>query len=175
MSLPCRTFGAIVSSVIALLGTSSAFAQEPLRTVPFADVKWDKPITMDAARAWRRAEQVGFELDGGVRRDGDRVSLAGWIVNASAEPQLVVIFPVGTLGFLVQPAHRTVKRRLGPPMPPPAPPPPLGITLPAQSRMRLESAIYLSDWEWNTEVPREIEWTFQFWMEPKPKGRLLVP
>ncbi len=151
-----------------------ALAQEPLRTVPFADVKWDKPIAMEAARAWHRSEQVGFDLDGEVRREGERVSLAGWISNSSTEPQWVVIFPVGTLGFLVQPAHGTVKKRLGPPMPPPAPPPPLGITLPAQSRVRLETAIFLSDWEWNTDVPREIEWSFQFWTGPKPRGRFPI-
>jgi hypothetical protein len=34
---------------------------------------------------------------------------------------------------------------------------------------------YLTDWEWKADVPREIEWSFQFWNEPKPRGRFMIP
>lgn len=57
----------------------------------------------------------------------------------------------------------------------PAPPPPEFLTLPAQSRVQLESGIDLSEYSWDEKQPRELEWSFQFWDEPKPSGSLLLP
>jgi hypothetical protein len=153
----------------------NARADVPLRAVEFADLQRHNAYEMRAAREHKRSEQVTFALDGEPERAGERVLLGGWISNASPEPQLVVIFPVGNIGFLVQPVPGTVSKRLGPPMPPPAPPPPLAVTIPAMSRVKVQSTFYLTDWEWKTDVPREIEWSFQFWNDPKPHGRFMIP
>jgi len=164
-----------IGALLVLACSVSAYAGEALRIVEFADLQRHASFAMGAAREWQRDEQVSFTLEGGVVQDKDRIGLTGWIRNTAAEPRLVVIFPVGNTGFIIQPAPGTVKKRLGPPIPPSAPPPPLAVTLPANSHVRLEAALYLADWEWNPDVPRAIEWSYQFWTEPKPRGRLAIP
>jgi hypothetical protein len=133
---------------------------------------------MAAASAWRRPAEVGFEIEG-VQVNGDQVLVAGWLFNRSLEPQQVVLFPVGPLGLVVQPAPGTATRlppRPGePPRMMPAPPPPEFLVLPAQSRVRVQAGLSLADYSWDAAKPRELEWSYQFWDEPKPRGRLPLP
>lgn len=164
-----------IATVLLALILSCAHAESPLRTVELAELQRRDSFDMEAARAWKLPAQVTFALDGGAVIEADSVRLTGWLTNASTEPQFIVIFPVGTMGFLVQPAPGTAKRRPGPPTPPPAPPPPLTLILPAQSRFHAETVLSLAAWEWEPGKPQEIEWSFQFWNEPKPRGRLLLP
>ena len=119
--------------------------------------------------------ELYFELDGGPVVDGERVRLAGWLTNASTEPQLAVIFPVGALGLSVQAPHCIARPWTGPLLPMPAPPPPLALTLPARSRFRMESGFPLSSCDWDSAKPREVEWSLLFWNEPRPGGVVPLP
>jgi hypothetical protein len=157
------------------LALSRASAQTDLRTVPYADLQPQHRYDMKAAKTWKLPAQVSFEIEGGPVVDGDRVRLVGWLTNASPDPQLAVIFPVGALGFWVHMPHCINRPSTGPLMPMPAPPPPLALTLPGLSRFRMESGFSVSSCDWEPGKPREIEWGLLFWNEPKPQGVVLLP
>jgi hypothetical protein len=59
---------------------------------------------MAAAREWKLPPGVSFEFDGGKFVNGERIVISGSLVNRSAEPQVVVVFPIGYLGLTAQPA-----------------------------------------------------------------------
>jgi hypothetical protein len=168
-------FARSLSALLLTLALACANAQTPLRTVKWPELNSQVSFDMAAARAWSLPVDVSFEIDGGPVIEDDRVCLSAWLMNASRDPQLVIIFPVGTQGFIVRAVSGIARSRPGPLPPPPAPPPPLVVTLPAQSRFHLETNFSISDFEWDMSKPREIEWSFLFWNEPKPRGRLLLP
>lgn len=165
----------LLTAVLLALTLPCAHAQAPMRTVGLAELQKQDRFSLATAREWKLPALVSFELDGGQVIAGDSVRLAGWLINASAEPQLVVIYPAGFLGFLLQPESGTAKARPGPPMPPPAPLPPMALTLPAHSRFHIETTRSLVDWEWDRDKPREIGWSFNFWGNLRPRGRLPIP
>jgi hypothetical protein len=168
---------ALALALLSAATTSCAHAGDAMRTVELSELRPKSSSDMVAARAWRRPALLTFALDGEPTRQGDQVRLAGWLTNASDEPQLVILFPIGAHGFIVEPAPGTATRlpRPGPPMPPPAPLPPERFTMPAQSRVRFETGLMLLDYTWDAGKPRELWWSFQFWDEPKPQGRLPIP
>jgi hypothetical protein len=164
-----------LAALFVALTLSGASAQDLLRTVLWADLQPQNSYDMKAARAWKVPAEVSFEIEGSPVIDGDRVRLVGWLTNASPEPQLVVIFPVGALGFLLTAPHCIARPWTGPLMPMPAPPPPLALTLPALSRFRVESGSSLSNCDWKPGRPRAIEWSLLLWNEPKPHGVVGIP
>jgi len=151
-----------------------AYAEKNLRIVELTELRMQDSYDLPAARAWKLPEQVSFAVEELPVTKGDSLEVGGWLSNASLESQLVVIFPVGTLGFYVKPING-VSKSLGPLLPMPAPPPPLLLTLPAHSRVHLATTLKLSDWEWDAREPRKVEWSFLFWNEPKPSGRIMIP
>jgi len=132
---------------------------------------------MATARAWKFPEGVGFEFEGAKIIDGDRIIVSGSLINRSVEAQTVAIFPIGYFGLVALPASGVAEKlpSQGPPMPPPAPLTPMALTLLGQSRLRLENSMVLDSWHWNPDKAREIEWSFQFWNEPKPSGKVFIP
>ena len=151
-----------------------AYAVDNLRIVKITELHQSDSYDLQAARAWKLPEQIDFTIEELPVIEGDYLQVGGWLSNASPAPQRVVVFPVGNLGFYVNPITGTAKN-LGPLLPMPAPPPPLLLTLPALSRTRLTTTLKLSDWEWDKQKPKEIEWSFLFWNEPKPRGRMTIP
>ena len=105
--------------------------------------------------------------------------LNGLLENSGPAPVTVTVFPAGPLGFYAEPAHASAQRKPLPPGTPPlpmqAPPPPLIIELPGRTAVRVTTDVALDDYDWTPGAPREIEWSFLFWNEPKPKGKVSVP
>lgn len=163
--------------LFTLLGC--AHRERRMEIVDWSTVARRTSYDMEAARAWTLPPQVTFRLEGAPARSGETVKLTGLLENAGPEPRTMVVFPVGAWGFFVQPAPGAAQRRPPrpgePPRMPPAPPPPLLFELPARTAVRMTSAISLDDWLWEEGKPRELEWSYLFWSEPKPGGRVAVP
>jgi hypothetical protein len=89
--------------------------------------------------------QISFAIEGGPAVTSERVTVISRLSNDSAEPQRIVVFPTGPGGFMLQAVPGAAERipQPGPPTPP-VPPPPLAFTLPAKSRLRLETTFQLS-------------------------------
>jgi hypothetical protein len=165
-------FGVFIFALVL----SNASVGMPLHTVVKSELQRQDRFDMSAARAWKLPALVSFELDDNGKPVIERgyVRLSGWLINASDAPQRIVIFPIGSDGFVLQSVNGAPKQRSGPPLPPPAPLPPMSLVLPPQSRFHVETSFNLSEWEWDIGKPHEMEWSFQFWNEPKPHGRFLI-
>lgn len=161
------------------LTLSCAHRDSTLRTAEFAELHAHTSYDMEAARAWKRPATLTFELEGGATFKDGYLYVAGYLVNRAPQPQPAILFPVGAMGLTLQPypgtANRLPPKPGEPPRMMPAPPPPELITVPALSRVRFQTAIPLDEYEWLPGQPRELQWTFQFWDEPKPMGRLPLP
>jgi hypothetical protein len=133
---------------------------------------------LEAARASRVPEGVSFRVEGEPRRGPRKlVELDGVLSNASSQEQSITVFPVGPLGFALSlaPGQDLVRKpRTGPPMPPPVPPPPLVISLPAQAQVRLKTVFDAGEYELPAGGALELQWTYYFWNEPQPQGRVRV-
>ena len=154
-----------------------------LHVVDASAVKTSPSYDMAAARASTVPPTVSFRLDGPPVGKGlgpwKRVTLNGLLENSGTAAVTVTVFPAGPLGFYAEPSHTSAQRKPLPPGMPPlpmqAPPPPLIIELPARTAVRVTTDVALDDYDWAPGVPREIEWSFLFWNEPKPKGKVSVP
>ncbi len=155
-------------------------AEPPLRTLEPNAVVTRSSYDMEMARASVVPAGVSFRIDGAPVLRGRYVRLNGLLVNATAAAQKVVIFPAAPLGFYVAPASDQIGPKPPPPPgtrlpPPPVPPPPLVIELPPMTQVRIFSEFAPDDYVWLGPEPHELEWSFLFWNEPKPRGRLPVP
>jgi hypothetical protein len=142
----------------------------------------------EAARASIVPPTVSFRLDGSPVREGGRVTLHGLLENAGVVAVTLAISSgdsygghgvAGPFGLFVWPALGCAQHKPRPPGEPPlpqqAPPPPLVIELPPRTAVRVWRSILLDDFDWVPGVPRELEWSYQFWNGPKQKGRVRVP
>ena len=163
--------------VAVLLSMTTPRAENLLRSVTLPEIARRERVDMATARAWKLPLAVSFEFEDGKAVDSNRFVVSGWLINRSDEPQTVVIFPIGYFGLVALPALGVAEKLPvpGPPMPPPAPLPPMSLTMPEHSRLHLENTMVLDSWRWNAGNAREIEWSFQFWNEPKPNGKVLIP
>jgi hypothetical protein len=177
LSTQLRTIVSVIMGICLNCQTSGLHAENLLRTVTLTDISRQERVDMGTARAWKLPEDVAFEFEGWKALDGDRIVVSGWLTNRSAEPQTVVIFPIGYFGLVALPAPGVAEKLPvpGPPMPPPAPLPPMSLILFGHSKLHLENNMALNSWRWNPDKAREIEWSFQFWNEPKPSGKFLIP
>ena len=154
---------------------------DPLvRTLEANAVVTRSSFDMAMARASIVPAGVSFRIDGAPVLRGRYVRLTGLLLNATAVGQEVVVFPAGPLGFYVGPASEQLGPKPPPPPgtflpPPPVPPPPLVLELPPMTQVRISSEFAPDDYVWLGPAPRELEWSFLFWNEPKPRGRLPVP
>lgn len=150
-----------------------------MRTVEPSAVSAHESFDMEAARRAVVPAGVSFRIDGAAVVEGEYVRASGLLTNSTEVAQRVVVFPAGPLGFYVGPAPGSGRARPPPagmpPMPPPVPPPPLVIELPARTQVKLSSGFSLAGYEWIGPEPHELEWSFLFWNEPKPRGRLPIP
>jgi hypothetical protein len=150
-----------------------------MRTVEPSAVSAHESFDMEAARRAVVPAGVSFRIDGDAVVEGEYVRARGLLANATEVAQQVVVFPAGPFGFYVAPAPGAARARPPPPgtppMPPPVPPPPLVIELPARTQVKLSSGFSLSGYEWIGPEPHALEWSFLFWNEPKPRGRLAIP
>lgn len=114
-----------------------------------------------------------FEV-GALETRPDRLVLPGVLTNESASPgEIVVVLGVFALYF----AHGAPVRMRpfeGPPRPAPAPPPPMILEVPAECRVLLNAELYLPDWIYEGTPRVLLEWTFQVWNPPYPRGELHV-
>jgi hypothetical protein len=153
-----------------------------IRVIDASAIKSSSSYDMEAARASTVPPTVSFRLDGPPVGKGlgpwKRVILNGLLENSGPAPLTVTVFPAGPLGFYAEPTHSSAQRKPrppGPPLPMQAPPPPLIIELPARTAVRVTTDVALDEYDWTPGAPREIEWSFLFWNEPKPKGKVTVP
>ena len=148
-----------------------------IRVVDKADVKSWPSYDMEAARASTVPSDVSFRLDGPpVKQDGI-VLLHGLLENAGSTTATVTVFAAhgaaGPFGFFIEPAASCARHKPlppGPPLPMQAPPPPLVIELPARTAVRVWRSLLLDDYDWIPGAPIDLEWCFQFWNEPRPRG-----
>jgi hypothetical protein len=162
----------------------SADADSAIHVVDTASVKSWESYDMEAARASIVPAEVSFRVDGPpVRKWLHRVILRGLLENAGRTPIAITVFSgghgaAGPFGFFVEPAISCARRKPhppGPPLPMQAPPPPLVIELPARTAVRVWNDVQLAEYDWIPNVPREIEWSFHFWNEPRPSGKVSIP
>ncbi len=141
--------------------------------------KWKSSFDMEAARASTVPPTVSFRLDGGPTRSGAVVTLHGRLENSGDAPVTVTVFPAAPLGFALQPAPGAAQKKPpppgAPPLPPPAPPPPLLLDLPARTSVRMDTSVSVDDFDWTPGAAHELVWTYLFWNEPKPTGKVIVP
>ena len=101
-----------------------------------------------------------------------------YLENTGGAVQTVVIFPTGANGFVLDLAPGQGTRRPPgpgePPRPPPAPPAPMVVDLPAHTRVRMVAALNPAEYVITAPPPLLLDWSFQFWNEPKPHGRVSI-
>jgi hypothetical protein len=150
-----------------------------IHVIDASGIKSSQSYDMEAARASTVPPTVSFRLDGPPVKNGLSVVLNGLLENSGPVRVAVTVFPAGPLGFYAEPTHTSAQRKPPPPGTPPlpmqAPPPPLIIELPARTAVRVTTEVALDDYDWKPGLPREIEWSFLFWNDPKPKGKVSVP
>jgi hypothetical protein len=153
-----------------------------IHVIDAASAKSSPSYDMEAALASTVPSAVSFRLEGLPVMAGlllwQRVVLTGLLENAGETPVTVTVFATGPLGFHAEPANTSARRKppigaLSPPMQ--APPPPLIIELPPMTAIRVTTDVLVNEYDWTPGAPREIDWSFLFWNEPRPKGRVGVP
>jgi len=132
-----------------------------------------RTASIKEALASRMPPEVAFRLAGAAELRGQVVTLPGDLENAADSPREVFLLPVGSFGFLLEPAEPLPRKPDGASLPPPVPPPPLAVTIPARARVRLTARLDLSPF-----VPPakelKLRWQLLFWNEPKPTGIVRV-
>jgi hypothetical protein len=164
------------------MSDTGAKHEAEIHVIDASSVKSWSSYDMEAARTStvpRGPAGVSFRLDGPPEREGQTVTVRGLLVNAGRTAVTITVFPAGPLGFYLDAAYGSGKRKPLPPGQPPlpmqAPPPPLLIELPPKTAVRVFNYVLLDDFDWTPGVQREIEWSYEFWNEPKPTGRVRVP
>jgi hypothetical protein len=162
--------------------TKPAAPHPDVRVIDASALKTSTSFDMEAARASSVPAKVSFRIDPPASKGvgpWKTVVLTGLLENSGSTLAKITVFPVGPLGFHAQPAPRSGQRKPPapgtPPLPMQAPPPPMIIELPAMTAVRLTTDVPLADYDWTPGAPRQIEWTYQFWNEPKPRGIVSVP
>lgn len=135
-------------------------------------VRYEELLDHERARAWRAPPTLRFAIDHPVVTP-TAITLSGELINDAAEPVEVIVFPaylvLRPLGNALVPLPPS-----GPPRPPPVPPPPMRFTLGPHVRERYEARLALSEYRFTPGAEIELEWSFTFWNEPLPRGRVTV-
>ncbi len=158
---------------------TSACASGYKRLSPAKYERGDR-IDTEVAVKWQAPATLRFEVASTARLNQDQqFILDGTIINDANAPQQVVVFPVagpatpsGAFRVIIGSDPRIKIIQSGPPGPPPAPPPPLRFELPACSALPVMGAANLTDLKYTPGISATLEWTYLYWNEPRPSGRV---
>jgi hypothetical protein len=168
-----------VLGALLLLSPGCTHPEARMHVIDASALKSRSSFDMEAARASTVPPTVSFRLDGGPTRTGAVVTLNGRLENSGDAPVTVTIFPAAPLGFALQPSPGAARHKPplpgAPPSPPPAPPAPLQLDLPAMTSVRLDTSVSVDEFDWTPGAARELVWTYLFWNEPKPTGKVIAP
>ena len=149
-----------------------------------ADLKVEHKVSYQRAKAYVASARLVFTPGPSARVENGFVWLSGVLANTGEQDAEVIVFPVGPGGFFAQLITGDALRwyalddperpRNLPPRQPPAPPPPLAYVLPARSEVAFAMGLDLAPMKYRGAPEVEVEWSFLFWNEPNPKGRMKV-
>jgi len=122
------------------------------------------------ARKFKPSNNLSFEITDGVKIGKKQIILTGNLSNKSNNPEEIIVFPTGNLGFYASIMEDKNIRYVGSKCLPQEPPPPTEVRIPANSLVKYEYAIDLADFEYSGTPKVRIAWSFNYWNEPRPKG-----
>jgi hypothetical protein len=179
-----RALALITITLVACSPAETPVATDPpaapgVRTVgSLAELSPRDSADMAMAAAAVVPAGVSFHVDSPPVRHNGRIELTGYLENRGSATQAVVIFPTGANGFFLDlaPGQGTPRppEPGAPPRPPPVPPPPRVVDLPAHTRVRMVAALDPAEYVIPASPRLLLDWSFQFWNEPKPRGRVSV-
>lgn len=127
----------------------------------------------ERARAFAPPPTLRFVVGAPTVADG-AIRLSGELINDADAPQEVI---VSSSWLSLAPADPRLTRRPrgGPPNPPPpVPPPPMRFVMAPHERRSFQTMLSLLAYDFVRGADVELVWSFGFWNEPRPGGRLLV-
>jgi hypothetical protein len=134
----------------------------------------------EQAKAFAAPAELVFTPSPKVKAAADHVRLSGTLLNPTGQDVDIIVFPTHSghpLFASLVPSDRWSRPEpdaSGPPMPPSVPPAPLVITVPARSEVSFEGIASLDRVRYLGMPEVEVEWTFRYWNEPMPRGRVKV-
>jgi len=149
------------------------------------DVRTTRAVSNERAYASAVPPELSFAFGGLVVAGPDSVEVSGRLTHPLPRESVVVVFPAPGTGpfyarFVAQPGFDWYRpddperpKDLPPPQPP-VPPPPVELVLPPECVVVFTTVLRLKPMKYAGAPEVEVEWSFLFWNEPKPKGRLSV-
>lgn len=133
-------------------------------------------VSLEKAREFEPPESLEFNVNPDVELENNKLILEGKITNPTKKSITTIIFPVGSenpfsMGFL--PSNNVSYNQPLPP-PPQTPPSPVELIIPQESEILFHANINLDNYNYDGSPTVEIEWVFNYWNEPKPKGSVSV-
>ena len=138
----------------------------------------------DRALAWVVPPALEFRVSGPPTVLPGGVELNGVLANASDQELLVIGLPVGTGPFFVEvrqgngvgfwTADDPARPKFLPPRPAAAPPPPMEFLIPPRSEIVFVGVADLTHLKYQGPLEVQLDWSFLFWNEPKPRGAVKV-
>jgi hypothetical protein len=115
-----------------------------------------------------------FTVDNKIERKKSYLTLTGSLENTNNFLVEVPIFPSPEIFNLriINQAQIKTKPQKGPKPPYQVPPPPHVLFIDGNERIQFTAVLNLNNYEYTKGVKAEIEWTFSYWHEPKPRGLL---
>jgi hypothetical protein len=117
---------------------------------------------------------LNFTVHTELERKRSYVTLLGWLENTNPFVLEVPILPSPDVFNLtiINTDQITIKPHIGPPLPYQVPPPPHVLFIEGNERIQFTAALNLRYYEYAPGVKALLEWTFSYWHEPRPRGRL---
>ncbi|MFW9780361.1 MAG: hypothetical protein ACFFE8_16080 [Candidatus Heimdallarchaeota archaeon] len=119
---------------------------------------------------------LNFTVNNEIERGKSYLTLMGWLENTNRFTVEVPILPSPEIFYLriVNHDEIRVKPQTGPSPPFQVPPAPHVLFMDADERIQFVTSLNLNDYEYEPGVTAVIEWTFSYWHEPRPRGRLKI-
>ncbi len=117
-----------------------------------------------------------FIVHNKIERKKSYLTLIGWLENKNDFVLEVPIFPAPDIFHLkiLNTEQIKIKPQKGPKPPYQVPPPPYVLFIDGNERIQFKAVLNLNYYEYTKGVKTEIEWTFSYWHEPKPRGRMKI-
>lgn len=119
---------------------------------------------------------LNFTVHNEIKRKRSYLTLMGWLENTNNFLVEGPIFPSPDIFNLkiINNNQIRIKPQAGPNPPYQVPPPPHVLFMDGNERIQFMAVLNLNYYEYTTGVKAIIEWTFSYWHEPRPQGRLKI-
>lgn len=142
------------------------------------DLKGESIYDYSVAKSFQPSRDLHFEVDKQPKVSGQQIVLTARLSNHGGREETLIVFPIHNSNpfhaDLIKSEQLSPKAlsSTGPSLPPSVPPPPMKILLPPNSTAVFTTAIDLARWQYAATPRAQIQWTFHYWNEPKPRGTL---